>query len=305
MTDLGEQTFPMRVVTRMTGLTADVVRVWERRHSAISPARTDGNARRYSSHDIERLTCLRDAIAAGHSIGGIAQLSNAELRALSEPANGPAPTSPTIEQYLDAMSRFDSMRGEALLARASQMLGARAFVLEIALPLMREVGDRWHAGVVTVAEEHAMTAQLRSHLATLLRTTVVPAGAMRIVFATPPTYRHDMGAMMAAVVAATHGVSAVYLGADLPFEEMLLACERTRAKIVVLSMITSPTDAATRRREEREIVKLAARVEVWIGAPAGHFALDCRGVRPMTDFFALEALLHHRRAGGAAGSAGE
>jgi DNA-binding transcriptional MerR regulator len=42
------RTFPMRVVTRMTGLSADVVRVWERRYAAITPDRTDGNARRYS-----------------------------------------------------------------------------------------------------------------------------------------------------------------------------------------------------------------------------------------------------------------
>ena len=222
------RTFPMRVVTRMTGLSADVVRVWERRYAAITPDRTDGNARRYSAGDIERLTCLRDAIAAGHSIGAIAKLPDAALRALAQPANAASVTSPTLEPYLDAIERLDMPRAEAILARASQLLGPRQVVLELVLPLLRAVGDRWHAGDMSVAQEHAVSAQVRAHLATLIRTMVLPAGAPRMVFATPAGHRHEMGAQMAAVLAAARGVSPVYLGPDVPFEELAVACERAR-----------------------------------------------------------------------------
>ena len=79
-----EPVFPMRVVTRMTGLSADVVRAWERRYGAIEPGRTDGNARRYSHADIARLTRLRDAVSQGHSIGEVSRLSNEALDALAD-----------------------------------------------------------------------------------------------------------------------------------------------------------------------------------------------------------------------------
>lgn len=296
------RTFPMRVVTRMTGLSADVVRVWERRYAAITPDRTDGNARRYSAADIERLTCLRDAIAAGHSIGAIANLSDAALRALAQPANAAAETSPTLEPYLEAIERLDMPRAEAILARASQLLGPRQVVLELVLPLLRAVGDRWHAGDMSVAQEHAVSAQVRAHLATLIRTTVLPAGAPRMVFATPPGHRHEMGAQMAAVLAAARGVSPVYLGPDVPFEELRVACERSRASVLVLSMLAEKSDDLERRRELRGLETLAKDVEVWVGAPPGHPALSVEGVRPMSDFLAFEAALTHRHGSATTGA---
>ncbi|MBN8610138.1 MAG: MerR family transcriptional regulator [Deltaproteobacteria bacterium] len=288
------QTFPMRVVTRMTGLTADVVRVWERRYGAITPARTEGNARRYSSHDIERLTRLRDAIAAGHSIGDIANLADARLTALAASRDPITETRPILAPYLEAMSELDLPRGEALLARASQLLGPRAMVLDVVLPLLREVGDRWVAGKLTVAEEHAVSAQIRAHLAVLLRTTVLPTGAPRVVFATPPGHRHELGAMMAAVLASARGVSPIYLGPDVPFEEVEGACLRSRATVVVLSVLTLHESAVDRRHELRAMEKLSERIETWVGAPPGHPALDAKGVRPMSDFAAFEAALTHR-----------
>lgn len=293
--ELEARSFPMRVVTRMTGLSADVVRVWERRYAAITPDRTDGNARRYSSADIERLTLLRDAIAAGHAISAVAHLPNARLRALAAQPESADP-SPSLERYLDAITRLDLPRAEAILARASQLLGPRAMVLELVLPLLRTVGDRWHAGALSVAEEHAVSAQVRAHLATLIRTTPVPDGAPRIVIGTPPGQRHEMGAQMAAVLASSRGLSPIYLGPDVPFEEIRDACDRSGAKIAALSILVVPDDAAARRRELKGLEALAKTLEVWVGAPSGHPALGVEGVRPMADFLVFEAALTHRSA---------
>jgi DNA-binding transcriptional MerR regulator len=290
----GSRTFPMRVVTRMTGLSADVVRVWERRYAAITPDRTDGNARRYSSADIERLTCLRDAVAAGHSISAIANLPDAALRALAQPANAATETNPTLGPYLEAIERLDMPRAEAILARASQLLGPRQVVHELVIPLLREVGERWHAGDLSIAQEHAVSAQVRAHLATLVRNTALPTGAPRMIFATPPGHRHEMGALMAAVLASSRGVSPVYLGPDVPFEELALACKRARAEVVVLSVLLEKSDPLERRREVKGLEALSRDVEVWLGAPAGHPALEASGIRPMNDFLAFEAALTHR-----------
>ncbi|MBX7197635.1 MAG: MerR family transcriptional regulator [Sandaracinaceae bacterium] len=295
-----ERTFPMRVVTRMTGLTADVVRVWERRYGAITPDRTEGNARRYSAADIERLTRLRDAIAQGHTIGAIATLSDARLRALAQPAQE-EPERPALSPYLEAIAVLDLPRAEAVLSRASQLLGPRRLVLELVLPLLKEVGDRWHAGSLGVAQEHAVSAQIAAHLGTLLRTAVLPSGAPRVVFATPPGHHHELGAQMAAVLATTHGVSPVFLGADVPFDELLSACERARAGVVALSILVEKSEPLERRRELKGLELLARSVEVWVGAPAGHPSLEAAGVRPMRDFFALEAALTRRHGSASAG----
>ena len=44
--------FPIRYVSRQTGLTPHVIRAWENRYGAVTPKRTDTNRRVYSNADI-------------------------------------------------------------------------------------------------------------------------------------------------------------------------------------------------------------------------------------------------------------
>lgn len=73
---------PIKVASRRSGLTSHVIRVWEKRYSAVSPTRTASNRRLYTDADIEHLRLLHEAISAGHSIGQIASLADADLLSL-------------------------------------------------------------------------------------------------------------------------------------------------------------------------------------------------------------------------------
>src|SRR5688572_16347090 len=72
-------TYPLHAVVRMTGLSPEILRAWERRYRAIEPLRTPGGTRRYRAADVERLRLLKAAVAAGFRIGKVARLSAAEL----------------------------------------------------------------------------------------------------------------------------------------------------------------------------------------------------------------------------------
>ena len=80
----------MKLVARRTGLSAHVIRVWERRYGAVTPVRTGTNRRLYTEEDIERLSLLRRLTEAGHNIGNVAALPLPRLRELGValPANG-------------------------------------------------------------------------------------------------------------------------------------------------------------------------------------------------------------------------
>lgn len=49
-----EQLFPIREVSRLTGVNPVTLRAWERRYGLIQPARTESGHRLYSMTDIER-----------------------------------------------------------------------------------------------------------------------------------------------------------------------------------------------------------------------------------------------------------
>src|SRR5678815_5381555 len=73
---------PIQIVTRRTGLSADVLRVWEKRYAVVTPVRSASGRRLYSDADIERLRLLVQATRVGRPIGQVAALPTAALRAL-------------------------------------------------------------------------------------------------------------------------------------------------------------------------------------------------------------------------------
>src|SRR6476661_3084343 len=73
---------PIAVVAERTGLSQDVLRVWERRYGVVTPKRGPGGQRLYSDADVERLALLHAATRAGRGIGQVAGLTTHAIAAL-------------------------------------------------------------------------------------------------------------------------------------------------------------------------------------------------------------------------------
>ena len=70
---------PIQVVMRRTGLSADVIRAWEKRYGVVAPHRSSSGRRLYSDADVERLRLLARATLTGRTIGQVASLTTTEL----------------------------------------------------------------------------------------------------------------------------------------------------------------------------------------------------------------------------------
>lgn len=79
--DLIDDAYRIASVSKLTGMPIPTIRMWERRYSVVSPARSAGNGRLYSRADIDRLILLKTAVDAGHAIGTIAPLSDEQIQA--------------------------------------------------------------------------------------------------------------------------------------------------------------------------------------------------------------------------------
>ena len=75
-------------VERETGLSKDLLRVWERRYGFPSPSRDAFGERAYPADQVDRLHLLRRLLDAGHRPGRVVPLPAERLRALLE---APAP----------------------------------------------------------------------------------------------------------------------------------------------------------------------------------------------------------------------
>ncbi len=262
---------PIGVAAERTGLTPDVLRVWERRYRAVSPDRSEGRQRLYSDDDIERLRLLRLATIPGRGISQVVGLSVGELAQLVEEdasarsrvdAAAPADTgsgSESIARALALVRAFDAAGLEWLLGRVLAEMGLVNFIAAVGAPLLRRVGDEWHAGRVSVGQEHLATSTVRRVIIGAMAVGTAPGDAPRMVVATLAGERHEVGALFVAAVATAHGWAVTYLGADLPAADIAEAARAVGAKVVALSVV-APAD---RRQILRELESIRG------GLPAG------------------------------------
>jgi DNA-binding transcriptional MerR regulator/methylmalonyl-CoA mutase cobalamin-binding subunit len=239
---------PIAVVAERTGLSQDVLRVWERRYSAVEPHRGTGGQRVYSDADIARLTMLNAVTRAGRSIGQVASLPDAALAALLE-EDGAAreqrvalpdaslATRRTVETALVHARALDTAALHEILTRAAATHGISNFLELVAVPLLRRLGDEWHSGRLAPAQEHVATAVIHDIIVDTMRGFAQRSGAPRIVVATPVGERHAIGAALVGAAAAVHGWNVLYFGGDLPANEIAEAARVSRAQVVAVSIV--------------------------------------------------------------------
>lgn len=258
---------PISVVTRRTGLTQDLLRAWEKRYGAVRPLRTDTARRLYTDEDVERLRLLKVLVDGGRRISDVARLTGTELRALvaedEAQAAVPPPTRMVpvretgdrgracLERCLRAVENLDRHALETALEDGALALAAPLLRRDVLEPLIRALGDRWESGQWRVAQEHLATAVVRAALWDLIRRADPGAGGTALVVATLPGHRHELGALLAGTIAAEQGWDVVYLGADLPAEEIAAAARLREARVVLISLVYPAGDARTAREIER------------------------------------------------------
>ncbi len=239
--------FPIGYVSITTGLSAHVLRAWERRYAAVTPCRSASGRRLYSQEDIDRLVLLQRAVARGHSISQIAGLDEKKLAGLtgSSPWQQPEPVSaapfPSIPHIIDgcleATARLDDATLHALLDRAEMHHSRRTIIEAIIVPFMVAVGQRWRQGDLRIAHEHLASCTVGRCLNTMLtRHQGSAEHAPRLMIATPAGQNCHLGALAIAVIARDHGWVPVCVGPDLPCEEIASACMTIEPAMIALSL---------------------------------------------------------------------
>jgi MerR family transcriptional regulator, light-induced transcriptional regulator len=240
----------MKSVSQRTGLSPHVIRVWERRYGAVEPRRTPTNRRLYSETEVGRLALLCAATRAGHSIGTIARLPDEQLRVLAgwarngegeEGQTDEGPVAPVDDSYLAgavaAVRRMDGRVLESVLRRASLELGTQGLLQRVVGPLTQRMGELWHQGELTAAQEHFASGLLRGFLANLARPYGLSEHAPGLWVGTPAGQIHELGAILVAAAASGHGWRAAYVGSSLPAVEIAGSAVRMKARAVALSIV--------------------------------------------------------------------
>jgi DNA-binding transcriptional MerR regulator/methylmalonyl-CoA mutase cobalamin-binding subunit len=277
--------YNIAAVERDTGLSKDVLRMWERRYGFPTPERDGNGDRLYSAEQVERLRLIKRLMDQGHRPGKLIATPYEELAALAPrrmAANPVAPEeqSPELDELIELVRRHD---GSAYLQAMQQRLarqGLQRFVQDTVSPLAHRVGEAWEQGSVEVFEEHLFTELTKR----LLRQAIgaLPAGNRpRILLTTLPGEQHLLGLLMAETLFALEGAECIPLGTQTPLQEIGRAATAHQVDVVALSF-----SAAFPQRQIPVLLQqlrlgLQEGIELWAGGSGVLRLAETDGVAPM------------------------
>jgi DNA-binding transcriptional MerR regulator len=293
--------YPIRAVARLTGISIDALRVWERRYQSVVPART-ARGRLYSAAQVRRLVLLRDATLAGHSIGQVSKLEDDQIRELlaTRPAASPVQEESdehtVIRALLAALDNYDYTAANNELGMLASLLPVPELVCRVVHPLLDLVGKRWCTGSLTVAQEHMISALLRNLLGGLVRLYHPREPRVRLLFATPAGELHEFGILCGAMLAVAAGVEAIYLGPNLPTPEIVAITNRLKPDVLVLGVVAPLYVPDLPGVLQFILDQIPARTSLWLGGEGAHAAIPGEPAQRMIlleDFEAMSPHLTH------------
>jgi MerR family transcriptional regulator, light-induced transcriptional regulator len=136
----------------------------------------------------------------------------------------------------DSLDRFDEPGAHGALDRLLSVFTVETVLADVVIPLLRDLGDRWEKGEVSVAQEHFASNLLRGRLLGLARDWDRGAGR-RAILACPPGELHDLGLVVFGVALHARGWRITFLGADTPLETVVDAAQRLSPDLIVLATL--------------------------------------------------------------------
>jgi methanogenic corrinoid protein MtbC1 len=293
-------------VAKLTGLSKDVIRVWERRYGLVKPLRSANRYREYTDEDVALLRLLKEEMDRGQTIGALATEGRESLlqrmRMISTPKQGElTPHKSLLDELVSCLDPLDKIRFEQKLNGAVAVIPFDEAVQRILLPLQRRVGELWHEGRVNIAVEHYVTKIIQQKLFSVINQLPVNEFGPRVVIACPQGEHHEIGAQAAAYLAATRGCQVYYLGADVPTSDLITFCEKIQPDLVLLSLTEARSGPASLQLL-RELELLTVRWTVAMGGSGANAIGDLlrdRKIELLEDFVALHSrlsILHSARA---------
>src|SRR2546422_1926080 len=253
---------------RETGLSKDVLRMWERRYGFPHPTRDDNAERRYPADQVAKLRAIKRLMETGMRPGKLIEQSLEELNQLADSRTGsrrhyPAPP---LERDLLAILQGHNAQGlQHALTNLLMRQGLQRFALDTATTLNRAVGDAWARGQLAVFEEHLYTEHLKNALRSAINQFPRQAGVPKVLLTTLPGEQHGLGLLLVEALLVSEGAQCIALGTQTPIDDIRRAAPAHKVHVVALSFSSAfplrqaGEGLATLRRQ------LPAPVALWAG----------------------------------------
>lgn len=246
------ETFSIRQMVELTGLSEFTVRGWESRYGAFRPQRSKTGRREYRRVDIERALLLRELLKRGHKIGKVAGLGTKKLQKLfteSDAELSREARSELTTQFAELMALQKWSELRALIAKVP-IQNTGHLVIEFFLPIMKQMAIGVNNGVISISQEHVGSSLLKEKIYSALvdleakQSLAKSRMTSRFVLAAPEGDYHDIGLLLAHLLIRSHGFISLNLGPHTPARDLSETALRFNASHVLLVTTVSKKGGA-------------------------------------------------------------
>lgn len=245
-----EELFPIREVSRLTGVNPVTLRAWERRYGLIQPKRTESGHRLYAIADIERVHSILAWLDRGVAVSKVGKIlaRTAPLQALSNFIPNElvqADYAQWQEQVKAAVSAFDEVQLEQVYGQIFSSYPLTVAFQDILVPLWQQLLQR-HEGFGQTSEWLFLDGFLRSRVLQRLLLVRVMQPRRVIVGALNDQCR-ELEVLLTALFLSSVDSAIQVLALGQPFDELTLVCERIKPQALVLVSNHAPAPELPRR----------------------------------------------------------
>src|SRR3990167_3835932 len=254
-----EELFPIREVSRLTGVNPVTLRAWERRYGLIQPTRTESGHRLYSQANIEAIRSILAWLERGVAVSKVGKIlqRNELAQASAAPAGHDVASGEWGEwqqQLRRALSNFDQARLEQLYGQIFSSYPLAVVFEDVLMPLWQQLMLR--------QDEFGRTSEwlffdnfLRARALQRLQ-LARGASDVRVVLAAMPGQCHELELLVCGLLLGDTAIALTVLAQGQPLEELTLVCEKLQPQLLVLFSNHPPANDFA-----RQMARLALTLE--------------------------------------------
>ncbi|WP_028942705.1 MerR family transcriptional regulator [Pseudomonas vranovensis] len=232
-----EELFPIREVSRLTGINPVTLRAWERRYGLIQPTRTESGHRLYSQADIDEVRTILGWIERGVAVSKVGKIlaRSHSLKAQAEPLHNPASQNDFKQwqlQLRQAVRAFDEQRLGQVYGQVFSGYPLLVAFQEILMPVWQALRSTREAFGQT-SEWLFLDGFLRGRVLQRLQ-LAEEQQEVRVVLAAIPDHCRELELLVAALLLGSSEIAVTVLSLGQPLEELALVCEHMAPHALVL-----------------------------------------------------------------------
>lgn len=276
--------YTIKRASELLGVPEATLRTWERRYGLGATGRSSSGYRLYDDSALARLSHMQRLVTDGWTASQAADSTRRaypveqtpQAQAADVAWSAPPLAGGTPEGRLRAAANaFDARSLDATLDDRFSSAAFEHVVDQWLLPSLRDLGEAWESGEVSVAGEHFVSHAVSRRLAAGYDAAGQSPGGPGVVVGLPPGSRHELGLLAFAAAARRAGIATTYLGADVPVPDWGAAVRPTTVAAAVLSI---PMEGDASAAAEASAAIRAARPDLVVAVGGAHQDLaprDC------------------------------